>query len=48
MSDHPFETYDGAFVLGVLSSADSSAFDQHLESCDAYMNRRPRRSRGRW
>jgi hypothetical protein len=31
--DDPFESFDGAYVLGSLSSEDRQAFEAHLESC---------------
>ncbi len=35
----PFETFDGAYVLGALSSADRQSFDAHLEICDGCLQR---------
>lgn len=34
MSEHPFELYDGAYVLGALSDDDRRAYEQHLSGCD--------------
>lgn len=31
----PFETYDGAYVLGALSDDDRRAYEAHLATCDA-------------
>lgn len=39
MTQDPFETYDGTYVVGALSSADRELFEAHLESCDACMHR---------
>lgn len=33
-SGHPFEMYDGAYVLGALSDDDRRAYEQHLTQCD--------------
>ena len=32
--EHPFEMYDGAYILGALSDDDRRAFEQHLAGCD--------------
>lgn len=34
MSEHPFEMYDGAYILGALSDDDRRAYEQHLAVCD--------------
>jgi anti-sigma-K factor RskA len=34
MSEHPFEMYDGAYILGALSEEDRRAYEQHLLVCD--------------
>jgi hypothetical protein len=34
MSEHPFEMYDGAYILGALSDDDRRAYEQHLLVCD--------------
>lgn len=39
MTEDPFETIDGAYVVGSLSAADRELFEAHLESCDACMQR---------
>jgi hypothetical protein len=33
MSEHPFDMYDGAYVLGALSDDDRRAYEQHLAGC---------------
>lgn len=39
MTPDRFQTYDGAYVLGSLSTADRTLFEEHLETCDACMQR---------
>lgn len=34
MSEHPFEMYDGAYILGALSDDDRRAYEQHLLVCE--------------
>jgi hypothetical protein len=34
VSEHPFEMYDGAYILGALSDDDRRAYEQHLDVCD--------------
>jgi hypothetical protein len=34
MSEHPFEMYDGAYILGALSDDDRRAYERHLAGCD--------------
>lgn len=33
MSDDPFRTWDGPYVLGALSKDDRAAFEEHLRTC---------------
>ena len=35
----PFAIFDGAYVLGALSTADRQSFDAHLELCDGCLQR---------
>lgn len=34
-SPDPYEMYDAAYVMGALDEADRSAYEQHLQACDA-------------
>lgn len=38
MTDDPFQTFDGAYVLGALSTADRESFEAHMEACDGCLH----------